>query len=573
MAEQIKNPGEGAERWLFNEARLVRQPLVRSVGWAVAAGLLIVLQARLLAHACQKVVIEGADLPAVLPLAGWVALLALIRGGFTWQGERQAARAAASLKQRVRSLLYRRILTLGPAGRGEGTGSLTEAVTSGVDALEPYVARFIPHAALAAILPPICLFFVAPAEWRAGIVLLFSAPFIPLFMVLIGRGSESINRRQWSRLSRMAGHLLDLVQGLPDLKICGAAKREAAAVARISEEYRHSTMAVLRIAFLSALALEFFTTVGTAVVAVLVGFRLLHGNLSLLDGLFVLLLAPEFYLPLRVLGLSYHARMQGVAAAERIAPLLASLPPESAVVGSLPVPSGPLSVSFEQVTFRHAGGRGGVHDIDLELPGGTITALVGESGAGKSTLAGLLLGLDRPLEGRVTINGIDLSSLEQTAWRGRIAWVPQRPFFFQGSVRENLTLGLAETADADINAALEAASALSFVEKMPQGVDSQLGDRGAGLSGGELRRLALARVFLRDPSLVVLDEPTAGLDSDNEQLISQSLRRLAEGRTLLLISHREQTVGMADRVALLSGGRLVQLFAGGIPPVGEVPHG
>ncbi|HZV82837.1 MAG TPA: ABC transporter transmembrane domain-containing protein, partial [Geobacteraceae bacterium] len=208
MDEQGKDKGNGAERWLVDEARLVRHTLARSVGWALAAGVLIVLQARLLALACQRIVIDGSDLAAIVPLASWVALLALIRGGCSWLGERRSASAAATLKQRVRSLLYRRLLSLGPADRGGETGSLVEAVTAGVDALEPYVARFIPHAALAALLPPLCLLFVVPSEWRAGLVLLFSAPFIPLFMVLIGRGSEALNRRQWSRLSRMSGHLL-----------------------------------------------------------------------------------------------------------------------------------------------------------------------------------------------------------------------------------------------------------------------------------------------------------------------------------------------------------------------------
>jgi len=567
----LQDESRSAERWLFAEARLAKRDLVRSVAWALAAGVLIVLQARLLAIACHRVVIDGAGFEPVLPLAGWLALLALLRGGFTWLGERNAAAAAASLKQRVRSLLHRRLLSLGPAARGE-TAPLVEAITTGVDSLEPYVARFLPHVAVASLLPPLCLLFVAPAEWRSGIVLLFSAPFIPLFMVLIGRGSEALNRRQWSRLARMSGHLLDLVQGLPDLKICSAAKRETATVARVSEEYRHATMAVLRLAFLSALALEFFTTVGTAVVAVLVGFRLLHGQLSLLDGLFVLLLAPEFYLPLRVLGLSYHARMQGVAAAEKIAPLLAPHP-EPGGRGTLPPPSGRLSVRFSGVTFQHEGGRGGVSGIDLELPGGTVTALVGESGCGKSTLAGLLLGLTEPRQGTITVNGVDLADIDRSAWHGRIAWVPQRPFFFRGTIRENLTIGLADVSPDRIRGALAEAAASAFIDRLPEGLETMLGDSGAGLSGGELRRLALARVFLRDASLVVLDEPTAGLDSDNERLVADSLRRLARDRTLLLISHREETVSLADRVALMSGGKLSLISPAALAPAAEVQGG
>jgi ATP-binding cassette subfamily C protein CydD len=549
------------EKWLIATTRGVKGDLLWSIGWAFAAGMLILLQARLLALACHWLVIDKTAFSLILPLLGLVGGLALLRGGLLFLAERRAAAAAAVVKREVRNRLYHRLQLLGPSGRtGEETGPLVEAVTAGVEGLEPYVMRFLPHLALAALLPPVALLIVLPVEWRAGFVLLFSAPFIPIFMILIGRGTERLNRRQWGKLGRMAGHLLDMIQGLPDLRICSAAKREAESVAKVADDYRQSTMVVLRVAFLSAFTLEFFATVGTAVVAVIVGFRLLYGYLSLLDGLFVLLLAPEFYLHLRTLGLSYHARMQGLAAAEKIAPLLA-LPLPEGEKETLPVAPGPPAIRFESVTFRYGGARGGVSGVDLQLPAGSLTALVGESGSGKTTLARLLLGLARPEAGRILVHGVDLAGRAGPEWRARIAWVAQQPFIFSGSLRANLLLGCPAATDAEIGAALTAAAARDFVDQLPAGLDTLLGDRGAGLSGGELRRLALARAFLRQADLIVLDEPTAGLDAANEQLVAEALQRLAKNRTVLVISHRETTVRAAQQVAVMAGGRIVEVVA------------
>lgn len=553
--------GTRPEAWLLEEGRAVRSELIATVGWALGAGILIVLQARLLALACQQLVMERTGLGPLLPLAFGVATVAIARGVLLLCSERRAVAAAARVKLAVRGLLYARLQELGPAGlAGEETAPLVEAVTSGVEGLEPYFARFLPHLALGLLLPLLALAVVFPAEWRSGLVLLFSAPLIPLFMILIGRGSEKLNRRQWGRLSRMAGYLLDRVQGLPDLKIFGAARAEAGLVARISDEYRQGTMAILRIAFLSAFTLEFFATVGTAVVAVLIGFRLLAGRLTLVDGLFVLLLTPEFYLPLRTLGLSYHSRMQGIAAAERIAPLLA-LPLPQGESGKLPAPPMAPAIAFEGVSFRYGGDRGGITGINLELPPGSLTALVGESGSGKSTLVRLLTGLARPEQGRIMVNGIDLARLAPESWRAGLAWVPQKPYFFKGTIRENLLLGCPEKGEPEIRAALDSAAATVFISRLPAGLDTELGDGGAGLSGGELRRLALARAFLRNALLVVLDEPTAGLDRENERLVGQALQRLAIGRTMLLISHREETQALAERVAVLAGGRMERVVS------------
>ncbi|GAM10731.1 ATP-binding/permease protein CydD [Geobacter sp. OR-1] len=559
-----ENPAMEPEQWLRREAREVLSPLAAAVVLGVAAGILIIVQARLLAGACHDLIINGAGWQEIPAVAGTLALLALLRGAGAYLAERQVTRAATEVKQRVLNRLYRRLQLLLPAGiAGEDAGTLAEIVTSGVEGLESYLTRFLPHLFLAALLPLLVLTVVFPVEWRAGIVLLFSAPFIPLMMVLIGKGAERLNREQWGKLTRMAGHLLDLVQGLPDLKIFGAARREAAMVAAVSDDYRRSTMAVLRIAFLSALMLEFFATVGTALVAVIIGFLLLSGKLALVDGLFVLLLAPEFYLPLRTLGLSWHSRMNGTAAAARILPLmLQPLPlPES---GDLPPPESAPEIHLDKVSFCYGADRGGVRDIDLVIPPESVTVIVGESGSGKSTLARLLLGLSLPEQGRVLVDGHDLASYDQGRWRERLAWVPQRPFFAATSIRENLLAAGRGATDADISAALEAAALSEVVARLPQGVDTQLGDRGAGLSGGELRRLALARLMLRKPLLIVLDEPTAGLDQANERLILDTIQRLAIGRTMIIISHREETLRNCTQVVQLASGRLTEISSGGV---------
>ena len=556
MTETTDKTWDTPEKWLRGQCWRLRHLLLRAICCAAVAGVLIVVQARLVALACHRVIMEQADVTAVLPLAAGVALIVLARALLTLCAERQGAAASAVLKRDVRSRLYRRLQSLGPAGTvGEEAAPLVETVSTAVEGLDGYVARFLPQAVLAALIPFCMLLFVLGTDWRPGLVLLFSAPFIPLFMVLIARGSEAIHRRQWEQLSRMAGYLLDLIQGLPDLRLFAAAKREAAEVARVSAAYRQATMAVLRVAFLSALTLEFFAAMGTAVVAVIIGFRLLAGALTLGDGLFILFLAPEFYLPLRNLGLSHHARMQALAAAERIFHLV-SLPEATGFDGRLPLQAGPPSVRFDAVSFQYGGKRGGVTAVDLELPAGSITALAGGSGAGKTTLARLLVGLSRPESGQITVNGVDLADLSPAAWRARLTWVPQKPFFFSGTVRENLVLGCPVATEEEIAAALADAGATEFIDRLPLRLDTLLGDRGAGLSGGEQRRLALARAFLRQATLVVLDEPTAGLDAANEQLVGNAVRRLALGRTVLVISHREETLRQVERVAVMADGRI-----------------
>lgn len=426
-----------------------------------------------------------------------------------------------------------------------------------MDALDPYVSRFMAHLGVLAALPPLILAVVLPRDWISGLVLLATAPVIPLFMVLLGQGAERANRRQWQRLARLSARLLDGLQRLATLKALNAGAREASRLAAAAEDYRRSTMGVLRVAFLSALALEFFATVGIAVVAVLIGFRLLDGALGFEAAFFVLLLAPEFYAPLRQLGVDYHARMEALAAAERILALLEDAPGPAGA--TRPDFGCGITLACEGVGFAWEPGRPAVAQASLRLAPGTVTALVGPSGAGKSTLLSLLLGFIQPQQGRVTVAGHDLRDIDPDWWLRHVALVPQRPHMFAGSVLDNIRLGDPAIGLDRVRAAARQAAADGFIATLPLGYDTPLGEHGQTLSGGQVQRIALARAFLKDEAAVVLmDEGTAGLDRETEAVVAAAIRRLAAGRTVLVVAHRLATVRLADHVVFMEDGRIVE---------------
>ncbi|MBK1702269.1 thiol reductant ABC exporter subunit CydD [Thiococcus pfennigii] len=560
MARAPKGP---VAAWLDGERRRSAGPLRLAVGLGLAGGLLLIAQAGLLARLADAVVLHGAVLADLWPLLWGLLALFLGRAILTWAAERTAFAAAAAVKRSVRERLFAHLQRIGPARLGqERSGELANAVVDGVEALEPYYARYLPQMSLAALLPLAILAFVLPADWISALVLALTAPLIPLFMILIGKGAEELNQRQWRRLAQLAGRLLDGIQGLTTLKLLGASRREAAVIARLSDDYRQGTMAVLRVAFLSSLALEFLASVSIAVVAVLIGFRLLGeldwGPIDLRVGLFVLLLAPEFYQPLRNLGSHYHARMEAIGAGERLVELLAMPVPERPAAAR-PAPGGPrFHIAFEDVRFAYAPGRPALQGATFTIAPGERVALVGPSGAGKSTVLNLLLGFLVPDGGSIRINGEDLTAIEPEAWRAQLAWVPQPPRLFHGTLRENILLARPDADAATLHEAARQARADEFIERLPAGYDTLVGERGQGLSGGQAQRIALARAFVRDAPLVLLDEATASLDADSEALVQAGIERLAAGRTLLVVAHRLSTVRRADRILVLDQGRVVE---------------
>ncbi len=554
---------------LLRYARTTRVFLAAMTALGLAGAGLVVAQAMLVAG-----IVVGAfqHHEGTSRLAFAISLLVVVsfgRAAVTWLTELAAHRTSAAVKSELRRGLLERATRLGPGWLAtRRTGELTTLALRGVDALDDYFARYLPQLALAVAVPAVVLARIATADWESALVIVVTLPLIPVFMALIGWYTESRVKRQWRLLSRLSGHFLDVVTGLPTLKVFGRAKAQAASIRRITDEYRRATLATLRIAFLSSFALELLSTLSVALVAVGIGFRLADGHLDLFTGLLVLVLAPEAYLPLRQVGAQYHAAAEGLAAADEVFAILESEPP---AVGTTAAPDlRTATLDIEGLSVRHEGrARPSLPCTTFTVSPGETIAVVGPSGAGKTTLLAALLGFARPAGGRIRVNGIDLTSLDPGNWRSQIAWVPQHPFLFAGSIADNVRLARPDATDHDVTEALRDADALAFVNSLPRGTDTRLGEGGAGLSAGQRQRLALARAFLADRPLLLLDEPTAGLDGRTEAAVAESVRRLAHGRTVILVVHRPALLGVADRVVRV-GERDVGLGVGG---AGDVEWG
>ncbi|MFI6857447.1 thiol reductant ABC exporter subunit CydD [Streptomyces sp. NPDC050416] len=534
---------------LLRYARATRVFLVAVVALGAVGAGLVIAQAMLIAE-----VVVGAfqHRMAVSELGTPLLLLAAVAVGRAlvgWLTELAAHRASAAVKSELRGRLLERAAQLGPGWlSGQRTGSLVALATRGVDALDDYFSRYLPQLGLAVVVPVAVLARIVTEDWVSAAIIVGTLPLIPVFMVLIGWATQSRMDRQWRLLSRLSGHFLDVVAGLPTLKVFGRAKAQAESIRRITGEYRQATMRTLRIAFISSFALELLATLSVALVAVTIGMRLVHGEMDLYIGLVILILAPEAYLPLRQVGAQYHAAAEGLAAAEEIFEVLQTPVPAS---GSGAVPTG--SLAFEGVTVRYPGrSSDAVSDVSFTVEPGETVALVGPSGAGKSTLVNVLLGFVPPAEGRVRVGGADLADVDLEQWRSRIAWVPQRPHLYAGTIAENVRLARPDADDDAVRRALRDAGALEFVEALPEGADTVLGEDGAGLSAGQRQRLALARAFLADRPVLLLDEPTAALDGATEAEVVAAVRRLAAGRTVLLVVHRPALLEVADRVVRLT---------------------
>ena len=551
------------DRRLFLQARKVWLFLGLAVLVGLIGALLVILQARFLSRIIAEVFINSRTLAGVQSLL-WVLLgLMLVRWFTTYGSGYLASLAAVQVKTNLRELLFRHLLALGPSfTQKEESGDLVTTFMQEVEGLDAYFSQYLPQLALAALIPLLILVVVFPLDLISGIILLLTAPLIPIFMILIGNTAQAITRKQWTALRRMSAHFLDTLQGLATLKALNQSAAQADKIARVSETYRKATINVLRVTFLSALVLELVGAISTAIVAVEIGLRLLNGGMQFEQAFFILVIAPEFYLPLRQLGLRFHAGAAGISAANHIFEILSQpIPLELDALETLPRWSMPANyrLSFESVNFSYPQrDEPALQSVNFEIESGQLTALVGPSGSGKTTIAELLLRFLVPCKGQISLNGQSIQSLPCSDWRSQIAWVPQSPYLFNCSISENIRLGRQEASIEEIRLAARLANLDDFILSLPEGFETLVGERGARLSGGQAQRLALARAFLRDPALLLMDEPTAHLDPEQEALLLPAIQRLCQGRTTILIAHRLSTVIHADQIIVLDHGQVVE---------------
>jgi ATP-binding cassette, subfamily C, bacterial CydCD len=544
-------PRGGVGPGLVRMARPARRAIAVAVIVGASVATLVVAQAWILADVLAGAVDHHravADL--AVPLAVLLGVVAA-RAALAWVGERVAQGAATSATSRLRMDLADAIAS-GRLGRDDpgGLGNLVVLATSGIDGLQSYFGRYLPQLVLAVIVPLTVVGVVAGADWVSAVILAVTVPLVPLFMSLVGASTASRTRRQMRSLQRLAGHFLDVVEGLATLKAFGRSLVQVRAVREMTDRYRIATMATLRVAFLSSLILELLATVSVALVAVAVGLRLLDGHLDLRTALFVLVLAPEAYLPLRQLGASFHDSAEGMRAAED---LLAAAPEPVRPPRTAAVPDITRSrLEVAGLTVTYPGRRvAALQPVRFSVEPGEVVALAGPSGSGKSTILHAVLGIVAPTGGDVRVGGTSVADIDPAAWRSAIAWVPQRPHLFARSVADNVRLARPDATDREVDDAIEVVGMGEVVAALPNGIGTLLGDRGAGLSAGERQRLALARAVVRDAALVVLDEPTANLDGQTEDEVLGALARLMAGRTVLMAAHRPTLLSLADRVVPL----------------------
>ena len=546
-----------------------------------ATTLAVILQAFAFARSIQLVVIERAGLSSAVPWLLVFAAGSILRCVSAYLAQRWPAEGALRVQQRMRrSILDAAFLPHGPGTPGlslapsEAQAAETaHTLLEQVDKLEPYYTCYLPRLLGMVLCPLLLLVVIFPTDWVSGVILLLTTPVIPFYMALIGKGAESVSRKQMAITRGLSAKLLDYLQGMQTIKALGATARAEQTIADASQELSERTLAVQRIAFLSSGVLEFFSTFAIAILALYIGLSLLNyihlssSGMSLQTGLFILLLAPSYFQPLRAFAAAYHDRVDALAAAAHIIALLPAAPqppettqsPESLQSDPRCTCPGEMQyIELRHVTLRYPGLISpALCDITLRIDQGERVALVGPSGSGKSSLLSILAGFTGISEGEIHLNGRPRAESGPV----HVSWIGQRPYLFPGTLTENIALGRPQATRQEIEAAASETRLMDFVATLPSGLDTVIGERGLGISGGEAQRVALARAFLDNAPLLVLDEPTAHLDADTEAALIETMAALARGKTLVLATHSVALLALCERVLALDEGRLLDPFS------------
>ncbi len=550
------------DRRLFQLLKEEQTPFIVSIISGILAAGMLIAQAYYLSQVIDSAFIQRSRMEKLILPLGLFALFSTLRMAFNWFSHTEANRGTLIIRKKVFTRLTSTVGALGPIyAKSVQSGRLSTTLLKGVEALDAYYSQYIPQIFFALFTPILIAGTILPGDPISGGILLLTAPLIPIFMILIGKSASAMTEKQWKTMSRMSGFFLDMLQGLPTLKLFAQSKRQHNAIEASGESFRHATMRVLKVAFLSSLTLELVGTIGTAIIAVGIGLRLMAGQLTFQNALFVLILTPDFYLPLRQLGTKFHAGMEGVSASKEIFAILDQSPPVSVQKPAFAVQksAGKRPILFSDVSYTYPGGsKPALEGINATIPAGKTTAIIGPSGAGKSTLINLLLRFQEPGEGGITIDGNPIHAIPLEEWHRQISWVPQHPYLFNATLGENIRLAKPDASAVEMESTLKKTGLTTFVSTLPDGLDTMIGEEGARLSGGEAQRVALARAFLKNAPLLVLDEPTSHTDPELEAALRSSIQELMKGRTTVIIAHRLETIRSAERIIVVSHGKITQ---------------